>query len=70
MFPLAFRDATLEDYTYYGSDMNWFIFTSEKDYLFNPKEHLEKVNRVFDTMEEEKRPKILYSDTTEGVSHE
>lgn len=77
MFPVAFRendgtDVALDwpNYSYNKTGMNWFIFTGEEDWLFNPWKHLREVNRTFNRFPEYRRPNITYSCVAKGVGHE
>ena len=67
MYPL-FQSVDEDDYSYFGSDMNWFIFNGAEDYLFSYEPGFSEVTATFDSLSPDS-PVIQQTGTTPGVGH-
>lgn len=60
--------STLADFSYYGSDMNWFTFAGEDDDVYPVLDGNDEVQAVFEEMGDD-APNYAYEGLAEGVEH-
>lgn len=64
----AIEDVSESEYSYFGDDMNWFVFMGEDDGIFDPEECQEAYETVFEDLDIEDA--LIYDYIAEGVGHE
>lgn len=68
MYPV-WASATAADYTYYGTDSNWFIFGGDEDPIFDGATSLAAAEAAFAVLDPSD-PTIQYSVVVEGNGHD
>lgn len=64
----AFEGVSESEYSYFGEDMNWFVFMGELDGIFEPEECQGAYTAVFEALAIEDA--LKYDVIADGVGHE